>query len=58
MTPTHDRELERERDRDRMDRGIDEETPRTRDENEAVPEFERGPDLDRGQEDPVRQSER
>lgn len=47
---------ERERDSDPPDREASRETPVRRDENEAVPEFERGSDLDRGQDE--RQSER
>jgi hypothetical protein len=55
MNPRQDREGER----DDRDRGPERNTPVRRDENEAVPEFERGSDLDRGQEEQdERQSER
>ncbi len=50
---------ESEGDRDDRNRGIERKAPVRRDDREGVPEFERGSDLDRGQDDEnERQSER
>jgi hypothetical protein len=57
MDPKHDRERETA---ENPGRGMERDAPLRRDENEAVPEFERGTDLDRGQDERAdeRESER